>query len=291
MKIAQRGPTQALSTTVSYGSLDRWWSSMVNIAAGSVNLVNISDLVGYSNCAKLNRTSSSTLVNPILFGQIIESANCYSLQGKTVTLSFYAKAGANFSAASGVLTSSIVTGTGVDQGLASKDANTWTGQTTASTKSNTLTTSWQRFTQTVTLGANISEIAVQFGFTPVGTAGADDSFYITGVQLEQGYTATAFEFLPASHMMDLCLRYYEILNINVRTWNGNSGTAAHGITISYASKRITASSNVITAPTYTNASGASCSPHGLNTLYVSFTMSASGNSSIMGYVVGLDAEL
>jgi hypothetical protein len=289
MKIAQRGNTQALSSSAAYGSLDRWWALMSNSAAGSVNVVAISDLVGYSSCAKLNRTSASALTNSILFGQIIESANCYSLQGKTVTLSFYAKAGANFSSSSGVLNSFIVTGTGVDQGLSSLSASTWTGQTTASTKANILTTSWQRFTQTVTLGVNISEISVQFGFTPVGTAGADDSFYITGVQLEDGYTATAFEFLPVSHMINLCLRYYERLTLHVRTYAAAAGS--HGIPVSHTSKRVIASSSVITAPTYTNASAASCTPEGLNTAYILFSMSAAGNSSITGYVVGLDAEL
>lgn len=42
----------------------------------------------------------------------------------------------------------------------------------------------------------------------VGTNGA--TFYITGVQLEKGSTATSFDYRPYSSELQLCQRYYEI---------------------------------------------------------------------------------
>ncbi len=44
----------------------------------------------------------------------------------------------------------------------------------------------------------------------VGTSGA--TFYITGVQLEKGSTATSFDYRPYGTELDLCLRYYEKQN-------------------------------------------------------------------------------
>ena len=43
----------------------------------------------------------------------------------------------------------------------------------------------------------------------VGTSGA--TFYITGVQLEKGSTATSFDYRPYGTELALCQRYYEIL--------------------------------------------------------------------------------
>jgi len=48
----------------------------------------------------------------------------------------------------------------------------------------------------------------------VGTSGA--TFYITGVQLEKGNTATSFDYRPYGTELALCQRYYES-----RTTNGN----------------------------------------------------------------------
>jgi len=51
--------------------------------------------------------------------------------------------------------------------------------------------------------------------TYTGTAGADDSFYITNVQLEEGNVANAFEYRPFGQELLLCLRYYKSYNMPI----------------------------------------------------------------------------
>jgi hypothetical protein len=46
----------------------------------------------------------------------------------------------------------------------------------------------------------------------VGTNGA--TFYLTGVQLEKGTTATSFDYRPYGTELSLCQRYYEVLYID-----------------------------------------------------------------------------
>lgn len=53
----------------------------------------------------------------------------------------------------------------------------------------------------------------------VGTSGA--TFYITGVQLEKGSTATAFDYRPYGTELAMCQRYYEVgLDRNALVWSG-----------------------------------------------------------------------
>jgi hypothetical protein len=71
-----------------------------------------------------------------------------------------------------------------------------------------LNTAWQRFSLTGTVPAGAVQLAVRFAFTPTGTAGADDSVYITGVQLEEGALAMAFENRSYADELRLCQRHY-----------------------------------------------------------------------------------
>jgi hypothetical protein len=89
----------------------------------------------------------------------------------------------------------------------------------------TLTTSWQRFSKTFTLGSTIK----QFGFNIfsgtsstalTGTAGADDSWYATGFQLEEGSVATPFERRPIGLELQLCQRYFETFTTSQNYGNG-----------------------------------------------------------------------
>jgi len=61
----------------------------------------------------------------------------------------------------------------------------------------------------------------------VGTNGA--TFYITGVQLEKGSTATSFDYRPYGTELALCQRYFQNINkdympYNVPIFNGGSNT-------------------------------------------------------------------
>jgi hypothetical protein len=207
MQIWQRGTS--VSGTYVYGT-DRWATlpfATCNIAQSTSVPTTTGSSFQYS--AKVGRTASSTATTAIGIMQTIESVNCYDLSGQTVTISFWAKAGANFSAASGTLTGQLYSGTVADQG--GSTYYSWTGGANVPFTGfpfPTLTTSWQKFTLTGTFGAGVLEAALLFYFTPVGTAGADDNFYITGVQLELGSTATPFERRLYNQELANCQRYY-----------------------------------------------------------------------------------
>jgi hypothetical protein len=188
--IYQRGTTAltGVNTTATYHA-DRW-AGYANAGGASVTLTNVTSSlpVDFSNGENVKRASSNANLQPIFLVQEIPSADVIPLQGQQVCVSAYLLAGANFSAASSKITVQVITGTGTDQGLSSLLAATWTGQaTTLNDSSQAITTTFVRYTPAVwcfTMPSSATEAAVQFGFTPVGTAGTDDSFTITGVQLE-----------------------------------------------------------------------------------------------------------
>jgi hypothetical protein len=65
----------------------------------------------------------------------------------------------------------------------------------------------------------------------VGTNGA--TFYITGVQLEKGSTATSFDYRPYTTELTLCYRYYR------KYYGSNAGYTAFGSGVSAATTQIT----------------------------------------------------
>jgi hypothetical protein len=143
----------------------------------------------------------------------METADSYRFAGQTITMSFYARAGANFSSASSVLNLLFTTGTGTNE--ANGNQSGWTGAVQTS-RNNTLTTSWQRFTQTFTIPSNVTQIGWVFGYTPVGTAGANDYYEITGCQLELGSYATTFSRAGGTIQGELavCQRYFQLIGEN-----------------------------------------------------------------------------
>ena len=203
--IAQRGTSGTFTTTAKSFCLDRWY---IPSATGSSMAYSqqASTVAGTRYCARIQRTSGNTSTTVISLSQDIETSNSIIFAGQAVTISFYARSGSNYSSASSALNHYLIQGTGTDQ---SDYSAGFTGRTVASSGTATLTTSWQRFTYTATLASSATELSLQIYYTPVGTAGTNDYFEITGVQIELGNYATSFSRAGGTIQGELaaCRRY------------------------------------------------------------------------------------
>tara|TARA_R110000764_G_scaffold112474_1_gene199353 strand:- start:201 stop:1361 length:1161 start_codon:yes stop_codon:yes gene_type:complete len=222
-RIAQRGSTGALTTAIGYRSMDRWVASQDSgTVTGNFDQVGAGNGDGFEYYAKIKRTVSSTNVTAISARHQIESHDLIPLQGKEVTLSWVAKAGANLSAASSAMLINVYYGTTADQSSANPGG--WAGFAYTLQTTQVITTSFVKYSTTFTVNTNAFEMQVQLGFTPVGTAGAADEIQISNVQLEEGSIATDFEYLPYEQSLALCQRYYQLWNGG---WNGVSAGASY----------------------------------------------------------------
>jgi hypothetical protein len=195
-------------TAVSTYCADRWYKG--GNAAQTVTRQATGDTTNLpfvQYCARVQRNSGNATTTICDFGSNVETINAIPYAGKAITLSYYARAGANFSAASSAMNVSLYTGTGTDQNAFAG----YTGSAQPINTTSTLTTTWQRFQHTIILGSTVTEFMPYFGFSPVGTAGANDYFEVTGVQVEVGSVATQFSRAGATIQGELaaCQRYFE----------------------------------------------------------------------------------
>jgi hypothetical protein len=201
----QRGTSFTVAASTSTYTADRWLA--YRAATGMTVSRQSSGLTGFNYCARIQRDNANTSTTLIQYLTNFETIQSIPFAGQTVTLSFYARKGANYSQASSVLNVQLITGTGTDQNALSG----FTGGTAVIDSSATvLTTSWQRFSYTVTLASSVTQLATQFYYVPVGTAGAADYAEVTGVQLEMGSVATTFKRAGGTLQGELaaCQRYY-----------------------------------------------------------------------------------
>jgi hypothetical protein len=218
-QVFQRGTSTAVSASTSPYVADRWQANVQASQACTYAQQPTSDTtnLGFIQyCMRVQRNSGQTGTGTINLAQSFETLNSLQLAGKVVTFSFYARKGANYSQAGNGLGAYIYTGTGTDQ-------NVITGYTSGAIPVNasaTLTTTWQRFQGSGTIAAGTTEIGVRFQYDPTGTAGANDYFEVTGVQLEVGSVATPFHTYAATIQGELaaCQRYYQRIS-------GQSATA------------------------------------------------------------------
>jgi len=207
-QIWQRGTSGTLGGTGTTYTADRWATYTASNGTISRQVTNdTTNLPFIQYCARVQRNSGETATGTVGVFQSFESINSIPLAGKTVTISFYARKGANFSATSDLLSGFIISGTGTDQNLASTG---FTGQTTVATSNATLTTTWQRFTATGTVATTATQIGLRFSYASTGTAGANDYFEVTGVQVELGSVVSAFRTNGGTIQGELaaCQRYY-----------------------------------------------------------------------------------
>jgi len=212
MDIWQRGTSFAFTSPGVAYTADRWLGR--HLGTNVTYSQQTSGLTGIQYGLRVQRPVSTTGVNDQQIYYQFETPDSYRFAGQTVTLSFYAKAGANFSATSSLLGCGIYSGTGTNQNITS---GAYTGQVTVASDTKTLTTSYQRFSITGTVGSTATQIAIILGSTPTGTAGANDWYEITGVQLEYGSVATSFKRSAGGNIQQelaACQRYFQIFGGN-----------------------------------------------------------------------------
>ena len=213
MQVWQRGTSVAIAGSAGGYVSDRWYvqsvptGSAVTVTRQATNDTTNLPFIQY--CSRVQRNSGQTATGNIIFSQSMETINSIPFAGKTVTMSFYARAGANYSGASNALAVNLISGTGTDQNRGI--GTPYTGEAfPINSQSATLTTTLQRFAFTGTVGATATELAFYTFYTPSGTAGANDYFEITGCQIDIGSVALPFRTNGTTLQGELaaCQRYY-----------------------------------------------------------------------------------
>ena len=209
MDIWQKGATPAVSTTANNVSTADRWCARRYADGGGITVSRVSSgLDGFQYAARIQRTAGNTSTFGFYFFESIETAEAIKYAGKTVTVSFYLRKGADLSNAPVVYFTS---GTGTDQNLQS-----FTGASNlvnGGALSPAASTSWQRYSFTVSVGSSATELGFQIYWEPSGTAGTNDYYDITGVQLELGSVATTFKRAGGTLQGELaaCQRYYWLI--------------------------------------------------------------------------------
>jgi hypothetical protein len=230
MDIWQRGTSFANAASRIY-TADRFMAYRFGFQNNITTSRVASGLTGFTYAMRNQRTAADIQTGAFFIDHALESIDSLRFAGQTVTFSFYARAGANYSPTSSFLNLLLRSGTGTDQIFTSMS-----GASTVVSGNATLTTSWQRFTFTGSVPSASTQLGFEFTATPTGVAGANDWFDITGVQLELGSYATSFLRTGGTIQGELAAaqRYYyrQVANSGARFGDGhnNATTSAEFIT-------------------------------------------------------------
>jgi hypothetical protein len=230
MVIDQRNAGASFTPTDAVYMLDRyfWINSQSGKFTGQQNLNNVTPPVGFTNYLGLKNTSAVTIGAGDYFGfrQRIEGFNFADMQwgtanAKTITLSFWVNSSITGTFGGSLCNSGQSRSYPFTYSISS--ANTWEQKsiTIAGDTSGT----WVGSTNGIGVEVNLG---LGCGSTYSGTAGSwasavyvnatgntasfmstiNSTFYITGVQLEKGSTATSFDYRPYGTELSLCQRYF-----------------------------------------------------------------------------------
>ena len=193
----------------------------------------------FQYCSRIQRDSGNSQTDQMRFHTALETNDVILLRGDVLTISYYARKGANYSEANSKITGvRIATGENTDGDPNAYSGGHWTNATTILTGTPTLTTSWQRFSHTTSAVSNsANSMIIEFRHTPVGTAGANDYYEITGVQLEIGSSMTAFEHRRYSDELARCERFFQTGRASIGSaYNGFGGSQVQGTYIGFNTK-------------------------------------------------------
>jgi len=231
MDIWQRGTSISVAASTGTTFLSDRWATVTNanqaITVSRQSTGDTTNLPNIQYCMRYQRNSGQTGTGGLSLVQSLETTNSLPFAGKAITMSFYARKGADYSASSSALVAYVMTGTGTDQNR----LGGYTGDNTSIVNSVTLTTTWQRFVVTGTIPTTATEFSAFFSFTPTGTASTNDYYEITGVQLDVGTwtasTAPTFRRSGGTLQGELaaCQRYYYRITPDAATRQYGSGMA------------------------------------------------------------------
>ena len=231
MKVAQRSASETgLGAATGYFTLDRWEASFSG-TAGRLTMAQIADgPPGFANCLKLTTTTADTSIaagefvflQQKLEGQDLQHLKKGTASAEQVTVSFYVKGNANAIYVCELFDSD--NGRHITQSFAVTTSWNRIELTFAADTSDPLNddnalslyvTFWLHAGATYTGGTfasntwadntNANRAAVD-DFTSILDA-TDRTFFITGVQMEIGATATEFESRTYGEELTLCQRY------------------------------------------------------------------------------------
>lgn len=229
----------SITNTLTY-TADRFWAIGGASSSISVSKQTSTPVPGFLAHARFGRASGNTDTAAIKFGQVLTSNASARFQGLPFVLSFYARAGATYSAASSVLNVAVGSGTGTDETAANFASGAWTGYATAQltnsagvqTTGLTLTTAFARYVMAGVIPATATQVGFNLAYTPVGTASTTDYIEVTGVQLEVmpqgGVQPTPFEWRPGPLERALCQAYFYRIDepsANTKVIMGQANTA------------------------------------------------------------------
>jgi hypothetical protein len=249
MVIDQRnaGASVTQGTANTY-TLDRWVCAGAVASKFTVQQSSTAP-AGFTNSALLTSSSAYSITSGdyYYFMQGIEGFNVADLgwgtaNAKTITLSFWVRSsltgtfgGALRNSIDGATRSYPFTFTISSANtyeyktitVAGDTSGTWTTNNTCSLTVCFSMGTGSTFSGTAGAWAGSNLISATGATSVVGTNGA--TFYITGVQLEVGSTATSFDYRPYTTELQLCQRYYQtypgIGNGNRALWSGYGAVA------------------------------------------------------------------
>jgi hypothetical protein len=229
MVVSQRNGTSSFTPTNGSYGLDRWTFATTQASkfTAQQNAGSVTPPAGFTNYLGITSSSAYSITSGDIFyvRQPIEGFNIADLDfgkatAKTVTLSFWV-----YSSLTGTFGGALQNSAenrSYPFSYTISSANTWEQKTitiAGDTSGTWLTTNGIGLSVIFGLGvgstytgtANAWQAAQDFAPTGatsvVGTSGA--TWYLTGVQLEQGSSATSFEWLPYGQEFFNCQRYYQ----------------------------------------------------------------------------------
>jgi hypothetical protein len=112
-----------------------------------------------------------------------------------------------FSPASGNITVNLYSGTGTSDKSGINGAFTGSATPIAATQAITTTLTNYSFS-TAVLSSTVTQLALEFAWTPVGTAGATDTLFLTDVQVEISPVQTPYDRKSFSETLQKCNYFY-----------------------------------------------------------------------------------